>query len=1837
MQVSKLLKNISNQSPQHQPILLRLAVVGLEGLAHPPPKHQLGTEEEFAARYPFLQNARDRSLFLGFAAKIMLYQPPALLPRVMPAAAQNPSEALGQLIQSSIGGGNPLARGPSGGSLSRGSSGGAPGPIPTPPGLAKQDVGVVEGKAAPSVSVLQKRKLGILNFTAAAGMDPNEALLLYLIAAADPQDAVSRRGEELLRKRCGLDSPKPSVNLEDPALISKLFHLFQGSPEPQAASTTQPAAAAATAVADSHVLPAGVLLQSRLMSLFTKSTAAANHFPGTIQVILSCVYGPTTTARLKQQGMEFAVWVFKHAEDAQLQPHSATILQKLLQLLNEDSAASDTPTLTLRGFTYQALGQLAKRSPQLFQKDSDIAAQFFSALSVEPPGVRAALQEAVSTLASAYKDCSGDAAARIEQLLLGSITSPQEASRLCSAQWANRLFPFQHVPARYICMLATGDAKLEIREEGQGGLNPPKPQPGAPQVQVTYPPLAAMVAYIQSRHAALKQAANSPRGSMDMTKQLPLAPKAYLALIAFLRECRSKQEAQPDAPPQEYLGILEHAMVKDAPGELHVAAIQAMLEVGGDHPHPFAALYQGHLTWLKAFLSHTDATARDAAGKLCGIVMLAVRPSQAETFLTDLTSAFADQDLKKHKFELQDGHLAATGYVLAQSMTGQPAISREAQQQATTALSDALTHSQHALAATAAAALGHAGLRGALPLPQPTPASSSPPHEKDSSMDVVPPSAKRPRSPDGGTTTTQSGGASAGNGAVEVVDSSEAATSDAASASDTSVMPKIVALMKDKDVKVVQKAATAAGHICAGHAVKGNLDPALEGLFALGFNKNEDVLFTVGEALCFAFGGVPVSADIVLRSSFLSIATWLNSKQASSAADASEGPQDMDTDSAQPLTASTSGEAGSEQSAAQDEIIKKVMQELVFHSRAEVRCAGCVWLLSLVSYTGKHPKLMPLLPEIQEAFSHLLGDQNELTQEMASRGMSVVYSLGDESAQKQLLDGLMGVLQGGARKKRAVKLTGETQVFEEGSMGEAPGGGSLSTYKELCALATDMGQPDLVYRFMDLANHHASLNSSRGAAFGFASIAKLAGEQLGPYIANLVPKLYRYQYDPNARVRDSMSHIWRALVAEPKKTVDEHFGAILKELLKEMGGRLWRNREASCNALSDLLQGRRWPELKPWLSDIWSMVLRAVDDIKESVRAAAAVLVKTLRNLTLRLCDPQVTPPGEAGEAVGLALPLMLEKGVTSQVAEVRGLALDTIAKMVKAAGPPQIQPHLADLSITMLESLSGMEDSRLNYVEQHAERIGLDSDKLESLRVSASKASPMGDTLDLCARYADSKTLEEMVPKLCGLVKRGIGLNTRTGCARFITALTTRQGADIKPHTAAFIKALVTAARAEKSTTVQRAYAQAAATVAKYSSEARVAKLVEEAVSMYTTPGDREARLLSSMIIRELQKQAAEAFAGQASQVMPLAFIAKSDEDPGVGGLWGEIWEEGTTSLSAALRLYMPDLVPLITAGLTSQQWGQKKAAAKSLADLAEAGGDALPPHTPTLISTILQELPGRLWEGKEGMLAALAALCKAAPQAVMSSSQPSSSSEAVVEALMTALARKKQAYRQAALEALQVVLEAFSQEDHFEAVAGPLLGTPLQHTQAASSSTQAGKEEEEAEDKERPLPLLPTLKALLAAWSAASSATAAKHAEHMAGALKEALQPGFSWQAHVAALQATQALTTKLQGSDTKQLSKENTTVISGLIPGVLRAAQDVKIAQLQTTALDTLAAMLKATSGGKALPSELRAAIQQQLSITAAEHKSSAVKARAIEIKACLNDGNSADAPMKDAGAL
>ncbi len=89
---------------------------------------------------------------------------------------------------------------------------------------------------------------------------------------------------------------------------------------------------------------------------------------------------------------------------------------------------------------------------------------------------------------------TGEDAAKIEALLLNSITAPEEGRRLAAAQWALRLFDFRHVPARYVCVLAAGDGKLEVKEAGASGLKPPRAAAAGE---------AARICFVQLQHCKL--------------------------------------------------------------------------------------------------------------------------------------------------------------------------------------------------------------------------------------------------------------------------------------------------------------------------------------------------------------------------------------------------------------------------------------------------------------------------------------------------------------------------------------------------------------------------------------------------------------------------------------------------------------------------------------------------------------------------------------------------------------------------------------------------------------------------------------------------------------------------------------------------------------------------------------------------------------------------------------------------------------------------------------------------------------------------------------------------------------------------------------------------------------------------------------------------------------------------------------------------------------------------------------------------------------------------------------------------------------------------------------
>ena len=114
------------------------------------------------------------------------------------------------------------------------------------------------------------------------------------------------------------------------------------------------------------------------------------------------------------------------------------------------------------------------------------------------------------------------------------------------------------------------------------------------------------------------------------------------------------------------------------------------------------------------------------------------------------------------------------------------------------------------------------------------------------------------------------------------------------------------------------------------------------------------------------------------------------------------------------------------------------------------------------------------------------------------------------------------------------------QIFDaDNQIGKTPDGQNITTYKEICSLASDLNRPDLIYQLMNLAHHNSVWNTRRGAAFGFNTIAQLASDQLQPYLANIVPKLYRYQFDPNPKIQQSMLSIWNSLIRQDNKKILE--------------------------------------------------------------------------------------------------------------------------------------------------------------------------------------------------------------------------------------------------------------------------------------------------------------------------------------------------------------------------------------------------------------------------------------------------------------------------------------------------------------------------------------------------------------------------------------------------------------------------------------------------------------------------------------------------------------------------
>uniref|UniRef100_A0A673A0I8 Ecm29 proteasome adaptor and scaffold n=1 Tax=Sphaeramia orbicularis TaxID=375764 RepID=A0A673A0I8_9TELE len=1297
-----------------------------------------------------------------------------------------------------------------------------------PPGMSVYAAKRVIGEAQWSAEQLEQCKLGIVKFIEAKQVPEVETVVHLVVASSDTRHSVATAADLELK------------NL----FMTKIVYLGDVPLKTKGGTMKQ----------ELKHEPVSTRVKLKILPHLLRSRLAAECFPANIQVVYDGLFGANTNNKLLSLTLQFVHHICMVCPDTN-KPLGLMLLNGLTKLINE---YKEDPKLLC--VAYSAVGKLSSRMPQLFTKDIALVQQFFESMCKEEADVRLAIQEALSMMVGAFANLQGALLNLMEALVAAYIGKPEVQVRQVAMKFASTVFAPDHVPSRYLLLLAAGDPREEVCGEAQRVLRNfpiktsekegPKPMPSFPD----------MVAYVQEKAA---QRIKTPAKYIVGTSTIPFNPSAFGEIVLYLRMCLAHSagatpmstrlaDMQDDAPaighyvqtllssePQPsgskgseanpvhvYMDLLQQLL--SAVGGIPV--MYCLLEVVSVCPEKLAPRFVDKIDWIKSLMNTNKEDMRELAAQLYAVVVSTMTGNELQTAVHNLVKITKDN----HSPETQHGAILALGFMVGRYMSKKKAVTsgettqNKGQQMnitsqeddelvamATKTIGSFLDSSSALLTVAACTALGEIGRNGALLIPA----------DGEGFTKLLAVDNLLARIPSGKESTK----------------------------------------MKERSIQTL-------GYLPVGDGDFPHQKKLLQGLMDSVEAKQVELQFTVGEAITSAAIGT---------SSGAARDPWTCTE------DQYSPPFNVKNNDVVPW------------------VLSSILSKYIPSQNPHVRQAACIWLLSLVKKLSQHKEITSHLKEIQIAFISVLSDPDELSQDVASKGLGLVYEMGGEGDQQELVSTLVETLMTGKRVKHAVLE--DTEVFQGEGLGKTPDGHGLSTYKELCSLASDLNQPDLVYKFMNLANHHAMWNSRKGAAFGFHMIAAKAGEQLAPFLPQLVPRLYRYQFDPNLSIRQAMTSIWDALVTD-KTLVDKYLKEILQDVISNLTSPTWRVRESSCLALNDLIRGRQADELIDHLAEMWETLFRVLDDIKESVRKAADLTLKTLSKVCTRMCE---STGSAAQRTVAVLLPTLLEKGIVSNVSEVRSLSIQTLVKISKTAGA-RLKPHASRLIPALLEALSTLEPQVLNYLSLRATEQ--EKSAMDAARLSAAKSSPMMETVNMCLQHLDVSVLGELVPRLCELLKSGVGLGTKGGCASVIVSLTVQCPQDLTPYS-------------------EMTYEGVCLLSHQTAKDSSVEKLLLKLNSWYLEKEEPVYKSSCALTVHAISHYSPDVLKGHAGVALPLAFLGMHqepgpDEEKGEShdaSLWAEVWQENVPGSFGGIRLYMTELIAITQKALQSQSWKMK------------------------------------------------------------------------------------------------------------------------------------------------------------------------------------------------------------------------------------------------------------------------------------------------------------------------
>ena len=1423
------------------------------------------------------------------------------------------------------------------------------------PGLSVDDCNFLQlfGKedtwkhGAPGAMSLPETKVVAAKFLASGAFSEPERFFPALFASADTNSRISDIGEDMLKRAT------PVVSLEDSELVKRLYRIYLGEP------------------GEDGSLPARPALQTKILIFLCKSKAASSFIAESTQIVREALtpwvgaqghgdFRPNEkgleASKLRNQVFAFTNWLARISSPSDMALFAPTLVGQLRKYIEgqgwprprteEQLSAGE---LASRAYGYESIGFLAAASPEklLIESNLELLRWLMTSLSEDPSGSETSLsiEHALSSVIGAFIGRSdADLETSLASLFLHHMSiipnSGEDESngivrstRYIAVRFANRCLPYANIDGRYIDVLALCGGqteRTEVLEEGKKGLDPYwyrmlNPQQSVRKSDEDVRKSERQDVDLPSFEPLVERLLGSET-SWDLEK--PHIVKAFVTSLAFCR-CILMHEA---------LVFVGRSPLVDTGWERN---IDALLENDEDARCELTESFTKQLRGVSV-LSRAIATYLSACFRV--LVLQGVGDtSRAGEFLLEVcklvpTSNYVklSRDISKLQIPIFWTHKSARenasrGFGLVATLEDCPedAVMKMLStfQRRSDSWQQAVgneVHQVHGSILAIAFYLSRAIRRGAQV------------NELDERISSLRSTCF--------TVLCDGKDKLLLDGIYIAISELSLHGLFSPQALASTQTEEVVKKLIEKSKEGNERAISALGHFAMqcteDDDQNSTLNTITEQLCELHTVRQPEVQFAIGEALgCAAIG-------------------W-QSKTLVSALDIGGPPPSLPP---------------------REHTLELVFSRILDNCKSTkpaLRQATVIWLLCLVQFCGHRAEIQSRLRECQIAFKGFLSDRETLNQESASRGLTLVYEKGDKVLKDDLIRDLVGSFTG-TTSSLAGTVSEDTELFDAGAL--PTGEGSVTTYKDIMSLASEVGDSSLVYRFMSLASHDA-IWSSRAAfgRFGLSNI--LSDASTDGYLANnpkLYSALFRYRFDPNTNVRNAMNDIWSALVKDPAVTVNLHFDTIIKDLFKSILGKEWRTSQASCAAIADLVQGRPLETYETYLNDIWSLAFKVCDDIKESVRAAAMSLARVLTGILTRALEAGDASARTADKMLKQVLPFLLStQGLESGAADVQNFSRKTILQIIKKSNGKTLRPFVPELVGRLLALLSSIEPEMINYVHMNAETFGVTKQELDDARLKHIRGSSMLEAIERCLDYLDEASMPELQNHLENAMKAVIGLPSKVGCSRVLVSLSTRQNFIFRPYADRFLP-LAQKQCFDRNDTISSAYAAACGYMARLAGEDALMKLIDDCRRLYFDSEEDRQRMIAGDVIYAFSKYATDRFNSFAGEMLPFVFVAKHDQFDRAKTLFQDTWNENVGG-SRAVLLYLKEIIQLVSQHLDSARWSVKHTSAFAVADVVMSAGTSISDVDARVIWPALEKaLSGKTWEGKERVLKAFVQFCK-------------------------------------------------------------------------------------------------------------------------------------------------------------------------------------------------------------------------------------------------------------------